>query len=73
MVLTTNTNILFKEKKINYKQQFQNCLYNELKYFDFRYKIGLNKDTIPFYPLYSCTQDGLYFTTNKDINKFLDY
>jgi hypothetical protein len=55
------------------KQQFQKCLNNELKHFDFQYKIGLNEDMIPFNPTGSCKSGGLYFTTTKYINKFLEY
>ena len=51
-------------------QQFRKCLNNELKHFDFHYKIGLNEDIIPFNPSGSCKLGGLYFTTNEHISKF---
>ena len=55
------------------KQQFRKCLNNELKHFNFQYKIGLNEDTIPFNPFGSCELGGLYFTTKEHINEFLEY
>ena len=54
-------------------QQFQKCLNNELKHYNFQYKIGLNEDLIPFNPRYYCKPGGLYFTTKEHINKFIQY
>ena len=55
------------------KKQFRKCLNNELTHYDFKYKIGLNEDYIPFNPLGSCKPGGLYFTTIEHIDKFFDY
>ena len=59
--------------KIVGNQQFRKCLNNELTHYTFRYKIGLNEDTIPFNPSGSCKPGGLYFTTKEHINEYLDF
>ena len=45
---------------------------DDLKMNNFQYKKGINIDTIPFCIDNNCCPGGLYFTTDKYINKFDD-
>ena len=38
-----------------------------------RYKIGMNKDALPFNPSGSCQPGGLYFSDVKNIFRFVNY
>ena len=55
------------------KNEFRKCLNNELTHHKFRYKIGLNKDTIPFNPSGSCKPGGLYFSRKENINDIINF
>lgn len=48
---------------------FYKFMNNDLKHFDFTYKIGLNIDTLPFNPVGRCEKGGLYFC--EESNCFL--
>jgi hypothetical protein len=39
----------------------------------FKYKTGLNIDTVPFEKEGSCVSGGLYFTTAENLHKFYHY
>ena len=65
----THTQFINKVKT----NKFRKCLNNELRHHGFQYKIGLNKDRLPFNPTGSYEPGGLYFTTTNHINDFLDY
>jgi len=46
-------------------------LREDLTHHDFKYKLGLNVDHIPFYPFDTCEPGGLYYTNKEHLFKFL--
>ncbi len=53
--------------------QYVKVLRSDLTHNDYKYKVGLNKDKLPFNPTGSCKPGGLYFTTFANVMNFLDY
>lgn len=50
--------------------QFCKFLRNDWNHYGFQYKIGLNEDILPFYPIGSCKSGGLYFSDINNIHHF---
>lgn len=62
-----------KDFKINYGTKFFKFLNNTNTHNNFKYKIGLNVDVVPFNPNGNCETGGLYFTDINNIFYFYDY
>ena len=61
------------EFKKTYGKTFYKVLRPDLIHHGFRYRPGLNIDTVPFDPSESCKPGGLYFADIKNLLKFLNY
>jgi len=48
-------------------------LRTDLKHYGHQYRLGLNKDRLPFNPSGDCSHGGLYFCTEENLPKFLRY
>jgi len=52
--------------------RFYKILKSDLTHHNFRYKMGLNIDTVPFNPIYSCHRGGLYFCEESKVHLYID-
>jgi hypothetical protein len=48
-------------------------LADDLIHHGYKYKLGLNVDTLPFNPNDSCGPGGLYYTTEEQVLSYSDY
>lgn len=53
--------------------QWYKILNRKWNHHGFQYKLGLNIDTVPFYPYGRCFPGGLYYTNKENLHKFLEY
>jgi hypothetical protein len=53
-----------------YNSKYYKFLHKDLTHNGFKYKLGLNVDTIPFYTLQPCSAGGLYFTTPENLWRY---
>ena len=62
---------LFDFNSFDYKQKYYKILQKDMCHHGFHYKLGLNKDHLPFYPHGSCLPGGLYFTDREHILSYV--
>jgi hypothetical protein len=67
---TTMTGKEFKKTFPNYKPV--KLLHDDLIHNDFTYKLGINKDHIEFSPKKSCSEGGLYFCDETEIDEHIN-
>ena len=56
----------FEFNKVYKNTKLYKFLNNDLKHYDFEYKLGLNIDTEQFNPMNKCSKGGLYFCEESD-------
>jgi hypothetical protein len=57
----------------NWGQTFYKFVNDTFTHNNFTYKVGVNKDIMPFIPEYECHKGGLYFADKININNFSNY